>query len=97
MANTAWDDYGVGNYEKCQDCMVHSGFEATAVMDVVRHPVKAAMVSLRGIKTEGALKPDISLANQRRAKDVFSSHVVREVAEIRRVDPSAGKRVVAAK
>jgi hopanoid biosynthesis associated radical SAM protein HpnH len=32
MASTAWDRYGrrSGN-EKCQDCMVHSGFEATAV------------------------------------------------------------------
>ncbi len=31
MEETDWDAYGVGNYEKCADCMVHSGFEATAV------------------------------------------------------------------
>ena len=31
MEDTEWDDYGIGNYEKCADCMVHSGFEGTAV------------------------------------------------------------------
>ncbi|MGE5536656.1 MAG: adenosyl-hopene transferase HpnH, partial [Acidobacteriota bacterium] len=29
MEGTDWDSYGVGNYEKCAQCMVHSGFEAT--------------------------------------------------------------------
>jgi hopanoid biosynthesis associated radical SAM protein HpnH len=97
MANTAWDDYGVGNYEKCADCMVHSGFEATAVADTVRHPLKAALVSLRGVRTEGPMKTDISLANQRPAREVFSGHVERQLAEIRRKNPDAAKRVVAAK
>ncbi len=97
MANTAWDDYGVGNYEKCADCMVHSGFEATAVADTVRHPLKAALVSLRGVRTEGPMKPDISLAGQRPAREVFSGHVERQLAEIRRKNPDAAKRVVAAK
>ncbi len=31
MEDTEWDNYGVGNYEKCADCMVHCGFEGTAV------------------------------------------------------------------
>ena len=31
MEGTDWDAYGVGNYAKCSDCMVHCGFEATAV------------------------------------------------------------------
>lgn len=96
MENTAWDDYGVGNYEKCQDCMVHSGFEATAVIDTVRHPLKAAMVALKGIKTEGAMAPDISLANQRRAKDVFSDHVQQRLAEIREAEAAAKKETDAA-
>jgi hypothetical protein len=32
METTDWDAYGTGNYEKCADCMVHSGYEATAVI-----------------------------------------------------------------
>ena len=28
MEDTDWDNYGVGNYEKCANCMVHCGFEA---------------------------------------------------------------------
>ena len=88
MEDTAWEKYGVGNYEKCADCMVHSGFEATAVMDTVRHPLKAAMVQLRGVKTDGPMKQDISLANQRPAEYVFSSHVQRMLDEIHQSDHS---------
>ena len=56
METTEWDKYGTGNYEKCADCMVHCGFEATAVMDTVAHPLKALGVSLRGPRTEGAYR-----------------------------------------
>lgn len=89
MEGTDWDQYGVGNYEKCQDCMVHSGFEATAVKDIVRHPIKAAMVALRGVKTDGPMAEDISLANQRRAKDVFSLNVDQQLGRMKQ----AGNRV----
>ena len=83
MEDTAWDDYGVGNYEKCADCMVHSGFEATAVMDTVKHPLKAAMVTLRGVNTTKPMVQDISLDNQRPADFVFATHVDKKLAEIR--------------
>ena len=83
MEDTAWDDYGVGNYEKCADCMVHSGFEATAVADTVKHPLKAAMVTLRGVDTSKPMVKDISLDKQRPADYVFSSHVEKKLAEIR--------------
>jgi hopanoid biosynthesis associated radical SAM protein HpnH len=75
MEETDWDAYGTGNYEKCADCMVHSGYEATAVVDSVRHPLKAAAVALRGVRTSGKMAPEISLENQRPAQFVFSRHV----------------------
>ncbi len=75
MEETDWDAYGTGNYEKCADCMVHSGYEATAVMDTVRHPLKAAAVALRGVRTEGDMAPEISLDRQRPAEYVLSRHV----------------------
>ncbi len=31
METTDWDDYGHDKNDKCRDCMVHSGYEATAV------------------------------------------------------------------
>jgi hypothetical protein len=89
MDSTEWDKYGVGNYEKCQDCMVHSGFEATAVTDTMRHPLKAAMVALRGVRTDGPMAQDISLANQRRAKDVFNLNVEHQLSHMKK----AGNRV----
>lgn len=33
MEGTDWDRYGTGRNEKCADCMVHCGYEASAVED----------------------------------------------------------------
>ena len=75
MESTDWDKYGTGNYEKCADCMVHSGYEATAVTDAVTKPWKALAVSMRGPETEAPMAPEISLDQQRPADYVFSRHV----------------------
>ncbi len=75
MEETDWDAYGVGNYEKCADCMVHSGFEATAVEDSVRRPWRALKVALFGVKTDGPMAPDISLDKQRPAEYMFDANV----------------------
>jgi hopanoid biosynthesis associated radical SAM protein HpnH len=83
MEETDWDRYGTGNYEKCADCMVHSGYEATAVSETIRRPWKAAAQALRGIRTEGPMAPDIPLANQRPAEFVFSAHVEQAMARIK--------------
>ena len=83
MEETDWDAYGTGNYEKCADCMVHSGYEATAVQDAVRHPLRALTVGLRGVRTSGAMAPEIPLAGQRPAQYVFSRHVEQKLTEIR--------------
>jgi hopanoid biosynthesis associated radical SAM protein HpnH len=91
MADTAWDDYGVGNYEKCADCMVHSGFEASAVMETVKNPLKALSVSLRGVRTTGPMAPDIPVDKQRPAEFVFAGHVEAKLAEVRAANPRARK------
>ena len=82
MESTDWDKYGTGNYEKCADCMVHSGYEATSVMDAVAHPLKTISVFLRGPKTEGPMAPEIPLDKQRPADYVFSRHVEQKMAEL---------------
>jgi hopanoid biosynthesis associated radical SAM protein HpnH len=94
MDDTAWDKYGVGNYEKCADCMVHCGFEGTAVADSVKNPLKVMSISLSGIKTSGPMAKDIPVDNQRPADFVFSSHVEKKLAEIRAKNPRASKSVV---
>ena len=83
MEETDWDSYGTGNYEKCADCMVHSGFEATAVEDAVRRPWKAARVAMKGVRTEGPMAPDIPLAGQRPAQYVFAETVQMKLSEMR--------------
>jgi hopanoid biosynthesis associated radical SAM protein HpnH len=83
METTDWDAYGTGNYEKCADCMVHSGYEATAVGDAVARPWKLLALARSGIRTEGAMAPEIPLDRQRPAKFVFSAHVSQALAEIR--------------
>jgi len=83
MEETDWDAYGTGNYEKCADCMVHSGYEATAVRDAVRHPFAGLAVGVRGVRTDGAMAPEIALTRQRPARYVFSTQVEQKLAEIR--------------
>jgi len=83
MDDTDWDKYGVGNYEKCANCMVHCGFEGTAVADSINHPWKMIPIGIRGVKTEGPMAPDISLSNQRPAEFTFSRHVEHKLVEIR--------------
>jgi hopanoid biosynthesis associated radical SAM protein HpnH len=96
MEETDWDAYGTGNYEKCANCMVHCGYEATAVKDAIAHPLKALAVSLRGVKTNGAMAPEIPLDRQRPAEYVFSRHVERKLAEIGEAEARAKQPPAAA-
>src|SRR5689334_6746688 len=82
MEDAKWDDYGVGNDEKCADCMVHSGFEGTAVADTIKSPLKALRVSRKGVTVTGAMAPDIPLDKQRKAEYVFSRHVEKAIEDI---------------
>jgi hopanoid biosynthesis associated radical SAM protein HpnH len=87
MDGTDWDAYGTGNYEKCADCMVHSGYEATAVADTIRNPLKALSVVRKGVRTEGEMATEIPLDRQRPAEYVFSRHVEQALAEEERAAP----------
>lgn len=75
METTDWDAYGVGKYEKCANCMVHCGFEPTAVNDTVSHPLKAWRTLRKGIETEAPMAPEIAMENQRKAEYVFEKLV----------------------
>ena len=63
--------------------MVHCGFEGTAATDAIKHPLKMLPILMKGIKTEGPMAPEISLANQRPAEFVFSRHVEKKMSEIK--------------
>ena len=91
MEETDWDAYGTGNYEKCADCMVHSGFEATAVVDAVKRPWKMAALALKGIDTDGPMAPEIPLDRQRPAEYMFSLHVAEKLAAIEKSETGAQK------
>ncbi len=93
MEGTDWDQFGVGKYEKCADCMVHCGFEGTAASDAISRPWKLAKIALQGIRTEGPMAPDIDLSQARPAQDVFSSHVERELAIIQQKQGDGSKQV----
>ncbi|HUC73598.1 MAG TPA: DUF3463 domain-containing protein, partial [Stellaceae bacterium] len=86
MEETDWGSYGTGNYEKCADCMVHSGYEATAVVDSIRHPLKALGSAMLGVRTEGEMAPEIPLDRQRPAEYVLSQHAAEAMARLSRRD-----------
>jgi len=83
MDETDWDAYGTGRYEKCADCMVHSGYEASAVRDTLARPLVAARVALRGVATSGPMAPDIPLGGQRPARHIHAQQVAIRLDEIR--------------
>ena len=84
MDETDWDQYGTGNYEKCADCMVHCGFEATAVSGCRAASAQGAAASAgAACRPTAPMAQEISLEQQRPAQYVFSRHVEQKLAEIR--------------
>jgi len=63
--------------------MAHCGYEATATEAIMQHPLQAAMISWRGIKTEGPMAPEIPMENQRPAQYVFDSNVQLTLSQMR--------------
>jgi hopanoid biosynthesis associated radical SAM protein HpnH len=96
MEDTDWDQYGVGKYEKCANCMVHCGFEGTAAREGLRRPLEFMKVAMKGVRTDGPMAPDVDLSRQRRAVDVHASHVEREMEKIRLEDPEGYRRATRA-
>ena len=75
MEETDWDSYGTGRYEKCADCMVHCGYEPTAVEHALARPWAALAVKLRGVRTTGPMAPEIDLSAARPAEYMFDRQV----------------------
>ena len=74
MEETDWEKYGTGNYDKCSDCMAHCGYEASAVSDVFKNPLKAI--------TDGEMAKEIDLSKSRDPDFVFDSHVQKMMKQI---------------
>jgi len=58
MVDTAWENYGTGRNPKCDNCMVHCGYEATAVDHTFRRPLAALRVFFMGPRTDGPMAPE---------------------------------------
>ncbi|HTS53182.1 MAG TPA: DUF3463 domain-containing protein, partial [Burkholderiales bacterium] len=50
-----------GRHPKCADCMVHCGYEPTAINDTFAHPIKALKVALLGPRVDGPLAPELPI------------------------------------
>ncbi|TRW90874.1 adenosyl-hopene transferase HpnH [Candidatus Methylobacter oryzae] len=83
LDTTPWDKYGTVNNPKCASCMAHCGYEATAVEDMLSHPIKALLTSIRGPKTEGAMVPE---ATPQYAKEKVSSTIAGIPVRVEAVD-----------
>ena len=57
--DTPWEKYGTGRNPKCDNCMMHCGYEMTAVDDTFAHPLKAARVALFGPRIDGPMAPEL--------------------------------------
>jgi hypothetical protein len=64
-------------------------------MDAVKRPWKIAAVTLKGVRTDGPMAPDIPLDRQRPAEFVYSRHVQQKLDEINEAETRAEKSVAA--
>lgn len=81
LDTTPWSKYGNANNPKCANCMAHCGYEATAVEDMLKHPVKALLTSLKGPKTEGEMMPEpVPVYESKKADSKLSKIPVRSEA-----------------
>ncbi len=55
LDETDWGLYGNGRNPKCANCMLHSGFEPTALRETFAHPLKALYISFRGPRADGPM------------------------------------------
>lgn len=63
LDSTPWEKYGNSSNPKCSSCMAHCGYEATAVEDMLKNPLKGLFTSIRGPKTEGEMVPEPEFPN----------------------------------
>lgn len=91
MTTTNWDSYGTGNYEKCADCMVHCGYEGSAINDTLDNPLKVMKVKLFGIKTKGKMAKEIDLSKQRKADWIFDKQVENFLSDVHLATPTKSK------
>lgn len=89
MDETPWEQYGTGRYEKCKDCMVHCGYEPTAVEHTLTNPLKGLLVNIFGVRTSGAMAPEPVLENARPAEDHHEKHVSQKLEEIRNAETAS--------
>ncbi|UCE89806.1 MAG: adenosyl-hopene transferase HpnH [Pseudomonadota bacterium] len=68
--DTDWEKYGNGRNPKCSDCMMHCGYEPTAIDDTVSHPLKALWVALKGPRTSGPLAPELPVTYRQSAREL---------------------------
>ncbi|MCC6202916.1 MAG: adenosyl-hopene transferase HpnH [Gammaproteobacteria bacterium] len=62
MQDTEWHRYGTGINPKCADCMVHCGYEPSAVDETFRKPWQALKVALFGPRTTGPMIPEVEFS-----------------------------------
>ena len=96
VEGTDWEQYGVGKYAKCSNCMVHCGFEGTAAAEGIKRPLEFMKVGMKGVRTSGPMAPDVDLSGARPAEDVHAAQVEAEMERIKREDPEGYKRATKA-
>lgn len=79
LKETKWNNYGKGRNPKCANCMVHCGFEASAINDTFRHPLKALKIAINGPKTEGSMAPELPILYKEQPT-IVTEHIIHQQA-----------------
>ena len=79
IEETQWNNYGTGRNPKCANCMMHCGYEPTAIDDTLVHPLKALQVALYGPRTTGPMAPELPVVYKERPVQTGPEDRVRKV------------------
>lgn len=79
IKETEWENYGTGRNPKCANCMMHCGYEPTAIDDTLVHPIKALKVALQGPRVSGPMAPELPVVYSEQKVLRGQKNVVRPV------------------
>ncbi|MDX1812613.1 MAG: adenosyl-hopene transferase HpnH [Gammaproteobacteria bacterium] len=77
--DTDWNNYGTGRNPKCANCMMHCGYEPTAIDDTLLRPLKALQVALKGPRTSGPMAPELPVVYEEQPRESDSKEHIRKV------------------
>ena len=64
LMQTDWKAYGFGRDPRCANCMMHCGYEGSAIADAMSHPKALAEMAWRSVRPGTGLRSPEEVASR---------------------------------